>query len=289
MNPAGPPEWVVVALIGVVAALPLLLALTAVITGMRALRVIRDAAGDLRGRGMAITGILCGAGGLLLGALVAAGIGMAWIASPKSLERKSDTELQVLVAQPGVRRQGAARALASRGAAGRTLLLEILADPARAEAERTAALVALRDAGGVRWRDHLPVLLHIMGGTTFDLQMQVGPLLTWQGGIGPGHVIPFLLDDDPQRRAGAVAAMNTYTTNNGWGAYSPLTESNLPGLIRALEQSGDRQVRLAVVGWLEGMGGRARTARAALQAVADGDPDADVATAAQAALTVLGK
>jgi hypothetical protein len=290
VNPAGPPEWLVVVLVALVACVPLLCALTAIVTGRRALRAIRNSGGELQGRGLAIAGMLCGAGGLLFGGLTAVALMLGWMVSERSLERRDAGELQALMQESPLRRETAARVLARRGPGERATLLRVLFDATRPEVERAAAFTALRDVGGVQWRDHLRELLRLLGGTNFTLQTHVGELLQWDGALPLSTLVRYVNDEDAAVRAGAVAVVNTRLLGmGGWGVPTQLSAADLPVLITALEQSGDRTVRLAVIEWITSMGAAARPARPALQAVANDPSDQQVASSAAAALTVIPK
>lgn len=291
MPSAGPPEWLAVVLVASIVALPLLCGLVALVAGVRALRAIRAAQGRLTGRLLAVTGILFGVGGLLLGGLVGAGVAYQWTGSPASVRSKSDQELQRLLAGPApLRRQAAAQALAMRGPAARDLLIAVLRDSARPQPARLAALRGLQSRADVDWPALLPDLLRIMGGSEFELQSVVSQQLQWAGGIHNAQLLRALLDPDPAVRAGAVAAMRARVQSGvQWGGLPRLGGADLPLLIRTLEQSDDRAVKLVVVEWLAGMGTGAAPSVAALQVVAADTTDGDLSVAARAAIAVIGK
>lgn len=290
MAPAGPPEWLVVVLVAIVACVPLLCAVAAIWSGWRALRAIRDSAGRLRGRGLAIAGMLCGAGGLLFGGLTAVALMLGWMVSERSLERRNADELRTLIQESPLRRDTAARVLAQRGPSARDALLALLFDATRPEAERLAAFNGLRESGGIRWADHVPELLCILGGTNFTLQTGVSELLQWDTTIDLETLVRHVNDPDPDVRLGAVDAVNGRISGMaGWGVRTQFGAAELPHLIAALEQTADRKVRLAAIEWLTSMGEMAKPARAALQAAANDPSDQQIATSASAALTVIPK
>ncbi len=279
-----------VVLIASIVGVPLCCALTALATGVRALRVIRGSGGAVKGRGLALTGIVLGAVGLAFSGLVAAGVGVQWYASARSLAGVSNVELEGLVHSDVLRSDAAANLLAARGEAGRARLIAVLRDRSVPPEHRLSVLRALKGIRGMDWTPLLPELLAILGGTDFELQTEVGSVVGLYGGIAVARLLPFLTDPDPVVRAGAIAAVGTQVQfGSGWAGGLKLGAAELPLLIAALEQPGDRDVRLAVIGWLEGMGGAARPARMALQAAAADQNDGDVSAAAQAVLATLGQ
>lgn len=278
-------------LVASIVALPLLCALVALGTGVRALRVIRHSGGRVKGRGLAVTGILFGSGGVLFGALVGTGVAYKWLQSPASLQSKSDAELEALLTgSSAMRQQAAAQALAQRGTAARDLLLQAFRDTTRPSPERLAALQGLQSRADVNWKSLLPDLMRVMGGTDFELQSAISGQLQWAPYVRNADLMRLLLDPDPAVRTGATAVMQSRVQSAmQWGGMPRLGAADLRKLITILEQSGDREVKLAVIGWIEGMGAGGKPALPALKLVAADPTDGDLSTAAQSAIAVISQ